>query len=196
MRQMKKGLTRLILATMMTLSLCACSSGGGTAPILTVAGKEVILGDTGANVFPLTEFEMTIPGEGLPIGKMPGKSWLSTFMSLKKDGSSYAYLYVYNPGREEEVVTFATIYKLSFTMHTEDSESSHWAEDNVLVNGVNYFGMDANGVKETMTQFKALSEDDDYLSYKDGKYTYRFDLDDNGIVEEVEVEMKIDKSYH
>ena len=47
-----------------------------------------------------------------------------------------------------------------------------------------------------MTQFKALSEDDDYLSYKDGKYTYRFDLDDNGIVEEVEVEMKIDKSYH
>ncbi len=126
---------------------------------------------------------------------MPGKSWLSTFMTLKKDGSSYAYLYVYNPGRDEVFVTSATIYKLSFSMHAEDTESSYWAEDNVLVNGVNYFGMNADDVKETMTEFKALSEDSDYLSYQDGKYTYRFDLDDNGIVEEVEVEMDIDKDY-
>lgn len=80
-------------------------------------------------------------------------------------------------------------------MHAEDTESSYWAEDNVLVNGVNYFGMNADDVKETMTEFKALSEDSDYLSYQDGKYTYRFDLDDNGIVEEVEVEMDIDKDY-
>ena len=28
-----------------------------------------------------------------------------------------------------------------------------------------------------------------------GKYIYRFSLDENGIVEEVEVEMTIDKSY-
>ena len=55
--------------------------------------------------------------------------------------------------------------------------------------------MNADDVKETMTEFKALSEDSDYLSYQDGKYTYRFDLDDNGIVEEVELEMDIDKDY-
>ena len=195
MKNMKRRLAGVILAAVLALNLSACSSGGGTAPVLTVAGQEVTLGETGAGVFSLTEFEMAIPSEGTPIGKMPGKSWLSTFMTLKKDGSSYAYLYVYNPGRDEVFVTSATIYKLSFSMHAEDTESSYWAEDNVLVNGVNYFGMDADGVKETMTEFKALSEDSDYLSYQDGKYTYRFDLDDSGIVEEVEVEMDIDKGY-
>ena len=126
---------------------------------------------------------------------MPGKSWLSTFMTLKKDDQSYAYVYVYNPERSEVLVTSATIYKLSFSMHGEDTEASYWAEDNVLVNGTNYFGMDADGVKETMAEFKALSEEGDYLSYRDGKYLYRFELDENGVVDEVEVEMDIEKSY-
>ncbi|MCI8269441.1 MAG: hypothetical protein HFG55_07265 [Lachnospiraceae bacterium] len=193
MRRMKNGLAWIILAAVTALSLSACSSSGGTAPVLTVAGQEVILGETKASVFPLTEFEITIPLEGIPMGKMPGRSWLSSLMSLKKDNCSYAYLHVYNPGRDEVLVTSATIYMLSFGMHTE--EANYWAEDNALVNGINYFGMDADGVKETMANFKALSEDDDYLSYRDGKYTYRFDLDENGIVEEVEVEMKLDKSY-
>ena len=116
-------------------------------------------------------------------------------MTLKKDDSSYAYLYVYNPGRDEVMVTSATIYKLSFSMHSEESEASYWAEDNALVNGVNYFGMNADGIKETMAEFKVLSEDSNYLSYKDGKYTYRFELDESGIVNKVEVEMDIDKSY-
>ena len=195
MKHMKKRFAGIILAAALVMSLSACSSGGGTAPVLTVAGKEVTLGETGAGVFSLTEFEMAIPGEGTPIGMMPGKSWLSTFMTLRKDGSSYAYLYVYNPGRDDVAVTSATIYKVTFSMHGDDTESSYWAEDNVLVNGTDYFGMDAEGIKETMSEFKALTEDSDYLSYKDGKYTYRFDLDESGVVEEVEVEMDIDKDY-
>ena len=194
MKKMKQRLAGLLLAAMMAVSLSACSSGG-TAPVLTVAGKEVTLGDTGASVFPLTEFEMEIPGEGIPLDKMPGKSWLSTFMTLKKDSSFYAYLYVYNPGRDEVLATSATIYKISFHMHSEDEEASYWAEDNVLINGVNYFGMDAEAIKETMTEYKALSEESDYLAYRDGKYVYSFNLDESGIVEEIEVEMDIDKSY-
>lgn len=194
MKRMKKRVAGLILAAAMALSLCACSSGG-TAPVLTVAGKEVTLGDTGGGVFPLTEFEMAVPGEGVPMDKMPGNSWLSTFLTLKKDGSSYAYLYVYNPGRDEVWVTSATIYKISFNMHSEEEEASYWAEDNALVNGVNYFGMDAEAVKETMAEYKALSEEGDYLSYRDGKYVYRFEFGQNGVVEKVEVEMDIDKSY-
>jgi hypothetical protein len=194
MKRMKKRLAGLILAAAMALNLSACSSGG-TAPVLTVAGKEVTLGETGGSVFPLTEFEMAIPGEGTPIDKMPGNSWLSTFMTLKKDGSSYAYLYVYNPGRDEVMVPSATIYKLTFRMHSEEEDASYWAEDNVLVNGVNYFGMDAEAVKGAMAEYKLLSEESDHLSYRDGKYLYRFDFGESGIVEEVEVEMEIDKSY-
>ncbi len=194
MKRMKSRLVGLLLAAATVLTMSACS-GGGTAPVLTVAGKEVTLGETGAGVFPLTEFEMAIPGQGTPMDMMPGKSWLSTFMTLKKDDQSYAYVYVYNPERSEVLVTSATIYKLSFSMHGEDTEASYWAEDNVLVNGTNYFGMDADGVKETMAEFKALSEEGDYLSYRDGKYLYRFELDENGVVDEVEVEMDIEKSY-
>ena len=193
---MKQRAAGLLLAAMAAFSLSACSSdSGGTAPVLTVAGQEVTLGETGANAFPLTEFEIAVPGEGVPVDKMPGKSWLSTFLTLKKDSSSYAYLYVYNPGKDEVFVTSATIYKISFQMHSEDEEASYWAEDNVLVNGVNYFGMDAGAVKETMTEYKALSEESDYLSYRDGKYVYSFHLDESGIVEKIDVEMDIDKNY-
>lgn len=194
MKQNRKKFAGIILAAAMAMALSGCSSKG-TAPVLTVDGKEVTLGETKGSVFPLTEFAMEIPGQGTPMGMMPGKSWLSTFMTLKKDGKSYAYLYVYNPDRSEVLVTSATIYKVTFSMHSEETEASFWAEDNILVNGVDYSGMDAEAVKDTMAEYKALSEESEYLSYRDGKYLYRFDLDENGIVEEVEVEMEIDKSY-
>lgn len=195
MKRMKSRFIGIFLAAVvLVLTMSACSSGG-TAPVLTVAGKEVTLGETSGSVFSLTEFEMTIPGQGTPIDKMPGKSWLSTFLVLKKDSKNYGYLYLYNPGREEVMVTSATIYKVSFSMHGDDTEASYWAEDNVLVNGTDYSGMDAEGVKATMSEFKALSEDGSYLSYKDGKYTYRFELDESGTVKKVEVEMDIEKSY-
>ncbi len=46
-----------------------------------------------------------------------------------------------------------------------------------------------------MSEYKIASDDSTYLSYKDGKYSYRFTFDESGIVEEIEVEMSIDKSY-
>lgn len=66
MKNMKRRLAGVILAAVLALNLSACSSGGGTAPVLTVAGQEVTLGETGAGVFSLTEFEMAIQGKGLP----------------------------------------------------------------------------------------------------------------------------------
>ena len=191
MKRMKRGIAVLTLAVTLALATTGCSSG--TAPVLTVAGKEVTLGETGASVFPLTEFDMEIPGGGVPVEEMPGKSWMSTFMSLRGDGGSYAYLYVYNPGRDSVWVTSATIYKLSFHMYSE--EESYWAQDNVLINGIDFYGMDAEAVKEKMSEYKIASDDSTYLSYKDGKYSYRFTFDESGIVEEIEVEMSIDKSY-
>lgn len=194
MKRMKKQIAAIILLAALTMTLSACS-GGGTPPVLTVAGKEVTLGESALSVFPMTEFEIKLPNQGMPIGKMPGKSWLSSFMSLSNDDGSYAYLYVYNPDSDEVMVTSATIYGISFHMYSEDPDVSYWAQDNALVNGVDYFGMGAEGVKETMAEFKTLTESDDYMAYRDGKYTYSFHLDENGIVEEVEVEMKVNKSY-
>lgn len=74
-------------------------------------------------------------------------------------------------------------------------EESYWAQDNVLINGIDFYGMDAEAVKEKMSEYKIASDDSTYLSYKDGKYSYRFTFDESGIVEEIEVEMSIDKSY-
>lgn len=193
MKRMKRNIAGILLAVTLALTVTACSSGG-TAPVLTIAGKEVTLGETKGSVFPLTEFEMTLPGGGVLLEEMPAKSWLSGFMVLKKEDTQYAYVYVYNPERDSVPAASATICEITFHMHSE--EAAYWAEDNVLVNGIDFSGMDVEAVKEAMSDYKLSTDENNYLFYKDGKYIYHFTFDGDGIVDEVDVQMTIDKSYN
>lgn len=191
MKHLKRKIAGILLAAAMALSMTACSFGG-TKPVLTVAGKEVILGETDASVF--TGFQITLPGGGAATDDLPGMSWMTSFLCLEKGKKEYAYLYVYNPKRQSVRANSARIYKVAFTMN--GLYSSYWAEDNVLVNGIDFFGMNMDEVKEVMSEYKLSSEYERLLFYKDGKYSYTFKFTGEGIVDEVEVEMKIDKSYN
>lgn len=76
-------------------------------------------------------------------------------------------------------------------------ENSYWAVNNVLVNGINFYGMNSDEVKAAMQALKAPRETSyGSLIYEDGQYSYTIRFDDNGVVEEVEVEMTIAKSYN
>lgn len=177
---------------MMAACLSACGEKG-TPPVLTIDGKELTLGEFTPYNLP-QGFECTLAGNYIPIGKMPANSWMSDLWSAKKDGETYIYFYVYNPSREEVTYTGATIYKMSFRMNSE--ENSYWAVNNVLVNGINFYGMNSDEVKAAMQALKAPRETSyGSLIYEDGQYSYTIRFDDNGVVEEVEIEMTIAKSY-
>lgn len=180
---------------LMTVFLLGCGESG-TPPVLTVDGKDITIGES--TPFSLPEgFEFTLAGNYLPIGTMPGNSWMSDLLSAKKDGETYAYVYVYNPSKEEVTYLGATIYKASFSMNSEDA--SYWAVNNILVNGINFYGMNIEEVKAAMQEYKAPSEstygDRTTLLYKDGSYYYTIRFGENGLVDEVQVEKTIAKSY-
>lgn len=180
---------------LMAVCLIGCGEPG-TPPVLTVDGKDITLGDS--TPFNLPEgFEFTFAGNYLPIGSMPGNSWMSDLLSAKKEGETYAYLYLYNPAKESVTYLGATIYKVSFRMNSEDA--SYWAVNNILVNGINFYGMNIDEVKTAMQEFKAPSEssygDRTSLIYRDGSYYYTIRFGENGLVDEVQVEMTISKSY-
>lgn len=187
---------RILLCACMLILMAACLSAcgeKGTPPVLTVDGKEITLGESTPFNFP-QGFEYTFAGNYLPIGSMPGNSWMSDLLSAKKDSETYAYLYLYNPSREEVTYLGATIYKLSFYMNSE--AKSYWAQNNILVNGINLYGMTSDEVKAAMQALKAPRETSyGSLIYEDGQYSYTIRFDDNGVVEEVEIEMTISKSY-
>lgn len=187
-----------ILAAALTLAILlmgAGCSGGGTPPVLTFDGIELTLGEGRPYDLKDAGFEFTLPGGGIAVGDLPGKSWLSEFLSARKDGASYAYLYVYNPDRDEKTVSLTTVYKVTFRMQTEDK--SYWAENNVLVNGIDFSGLDSAAVKEKMTDYKLANETDaGSLRFEDGKYKYYFSFDEaTGLVDEVTVELTISKNY-
>lgn len=181
---------------LMIVSLVGCGESGGTPPVLTIDGKDVTLGDATPFSFP-EGFEFTLAGNYIPIGSMPGNSWMSDLLVAKKDGEVYAYLYLYNPEREDVYYLEASIYKMSFYMNSEDA--SYWAVNNVLVNGINFYGMNVDEVKAAMQEYKAPKESsyDDRVTllYKDGDYYYTIRFGKDGLVDEVEVEMTIAKSY-
>ncbi|MDE5679218.1 MAG: hypothetical protein K2I01_02130 [Lachnospiraceae bacterium] len=178
--------------------IAACLSGcgdPGTPPVLTVDGKDITLGDSTPTNLP-EGFECTFAGNYLPIGSMPGNSWMSDLLSAKKDNETYAYLYLYNPTKNEVTYLRATIYKISFRMNSEDA--SYWAVNNILVNGINFYGMNIDEVKAAMQEYKAPSEssygDRTSLIYEDGNYYYTIRFGENGLVDEVQVEMTIPKN--
>lgn len=194
---MKKRILLFVCAwILMAVSLAGCGGSGGTPPVLTVDEKGMTLGDATPLSFP-EGFEFTFAGNYLPIGSMPGNSWLSNLLAAKKDGETYAYIYLYNPEKEDVNYLGATIYKISFRMNSEDA--SYWAVNNILVNGINFYGMNVDEVKAAMQEYKAPSEfsydDSVTLMYTDGDYDYTIRFGKDGLVDEVEVEMAIGKSY-
>jgi len=198
MKTIRKALLAMLVG-MLALCGTGCSSSGGTAPVLTVGGVELTVGESHPASLTSEDFETTFPGNYMVIGAMPGKSWLSTFMVAQKEGKNYAYLYVYNPDREEKQYGLATIYRVDFDMNSE--EADYWAEDNILVNGINFYGMDYEAVKEAMASYKLKGEADSeelmYQRYEDGKYKYIISFNkETKIVESVSVEMTISKSYN
>lgn len=180
---------------LMAVSLTGCGEPG-TPPVLTVDGKDITLGDSSPASLP-EGFEFTV-GVNIPIGSLPGNSWLQESISARKDGETYARLYLYNPAREEVYYTGATIYKVYFGMNSE--EASYWAVNNILVNGIDFYGMNVDEVKAAMQEYKKPSENshDDgsvTLMYTDGDYDYTIRFGEDGLVYEVEIEMAIAKSY-
>lgn len=181
------------LALFLLLSTAACSSGSGTPPVITIEDTELTLGDFRPGSLSVLDFEIRVPGGGLPIGNMPGSSWLSGFLTASKDNHSYAYLYIYNPKKDEVPYTSATVYKIDLNMDRNDT--AFWSDGSVLVNGVNFYGMDGAAVQEAMSDYKLTSDSDDYFHYKDGQYGYSFSIGDSGTVEKVSLELQIPKSY-
>lgn len=194
---MKKRVTIVCLVCLMLFSAVGCSavSGGGTPPVLTVDGIDITVGESRPYDLTSQGFETSFAGNYMAIGELPGNSWLSDFLVTKKDESTYAYLYIYNPDRESASYGLSTIYKATFTMHSE--EKDYWAENNILVNGVNFYNMTSDEVKEAMKDYKLANETDfGSLRYEDGSYKYFFSFnEESGVVEEISVEMTIAKSY-
>ena len=180
----------LILSVLMTVTGC---SGGGTAPVLTLGEKEVALGDCTPGNFDSVDLEIGVPGGGIPIGNIPGNSWLSGFLTAGKDYNTYAYLYVYNPDRDEVPYFMSKVYKVD--LHFDSEDQTFWEDGSILVNGINFSGMDVSAVKEALADYKLKTDDADHLFYKDGKYSYSIDFGEDGTITEVTLEEEISKSY-
>lgn len=189
-----------VIASMLVFLLlpaagCSLIAGGGTPPVLTVDEIDITIGESRPCDLTSEGFETSFAGNYMVIGELPGNSWLSNFMVAEKDNSNYAYLYVYNPDRESKAYGFATIYKVTFCMNSE--EKDYWAENNILVNGMDFHEMTSDEVKEAMKDYKLAHETDfGALRYEDGEYKYIFYFDEEtGVVEEIDVELVIPKSY-
>lgn len=189
---MRKRWMSLYVMVCMLFMLAGCGESGNP-PILTVDGIEMTLGTSRPIDLTSKGFESSFAGGYLVIGELAANSWMSDLMSIQKDKETYAYVYIYNPTNEAETYSFCNIYKIKFKMNSE--EESFWAENNVLVNGIDFYGLTVDEVKENMQDFKLASETDTSVHYEDGSYNYYFRFDDNGIIEEIEVEMEIRKSY-
>lgn len=192
-----KRIQKVLLPVLMAFLVLTCTGCGetGTPPLLTVGGVEITLGESTMGALEKEGFEMSVPGGGLLIGKMEARSYLTSLISAKKDNETHAYLYIYNPTLEEKFYGSCVIYQLKFTMNSE--EKSYWAKDNVLVNGINFFGMDSAAVKEAMSAYKLARETDNgSLRYEDGDFKYYFYFDEaTKVVSEVTVEMDIPNGY-
>ena len=83
-----------------------------------------------------------------------------------------------------------------FYMNSEDE--IFWAEDNFLVNGINFNGMTSDQVKEAMKEYTPVSETStNSLRCEDGTYKYCIDFNETtGLVERVAVELVLAESYN
>lgn len=192
---MKKKIITAMLISLLALSAAGCSAGGGTPPVLTVDGVELTLGESSPGSMKATEYNIVLPGNQMPIGKLPARSWMSPPLSVGNDDCKYADFYVYNPGKEETYILSAPLSKVTFKMHSE--KEAYWAENNVLVNGMDFFGKDSPAVKEMMADYKLGKETESgILRYEDGDYQYFFHFDEeSGLVSDISVEKTFAKGY-
>lgn len=190
---------KLFLATVLTITIVfwgtGCSKDSGTPPVISMEGIDITIGQSRPYDLTSQGFETSFSGKYFAIGEMPAKSWLSMPMSVSKDNQGYAELFLFNPNRESKLYDLCTINEVKFRIDSEDYE--YWTEDNILVNGVNFYGMDSASVKEQMSEYKQPRETSyNSLVYTDGIYHYIFTFDkEDGILTKIDVKMDIAKSY-
>lgn len=190
----KKYLIYVCIIIMIPIFLLFYEKNEGTPPILTIEGTELTLGISSPNDLYGQDFEFSLPNQYTFYNMMPANSWSYESLPVVKNDEMYAWFYVYNPTREEVYCTGATLYKIDFEMYS--GEDSIWTENTILVNGINFYGMNKDEVKAAMQEYKDPKETSyGDLAYNDGKYSYYIYFDDNGLVKEVSVEMTFPKSY-
>ena len=190
----KKYIIYVCIIIMIPIFLLFYEKNEGTPPVLTVDGAELTLGISSPDDLHSQGFEFSYPNEIRLYNNMPAGSWSYEFLPVIKNDELYAYFYVYNPTQKEVYFTGATLYQITFGMYSE--EDSYWTQNNILVNGINFYGMNMDEVKTAMQAYKKPKETSyGSLVYKDGKYSYYIRFNDNGLVEEVSVEMTFSKSY-
>ncbi len=188
----KRILTYACIIVMLTTCLTGCGGKKGTPPVLTFDGTDITIGSSSPSALSGQGFALTFIGGYELTGTMPGKSWMSDLLIAGKDDERYGYFYIYNPERVETSCLNATIYQVSFYIHSE--EYADWTKNNILVNGINFYGMNIDDVKAAMAPL-TTSSSGPYLVFNDGDYTYLITLGADGLVEEVEIELNFSKSF-
>lgn len=190
----KKYLIYVCVIILIPVFLLLYEKNQGTPPVLTVDGMELTLGISSPDDLYSQDFEFSLPNQFTLYNMMPAYSWGYEYIPAVKDEELYAQFYVYNPNKDEVYCTGAAIYQIDFEMYS--GEDSYWTQNNILVNGINFYGMNIDEVKTAMQAYKKPKESSSGdLRYKDGKYSYYIYFDSNGLVEEVSVEMDIPKDY-
>lgn len=185
----KKKLTVLCMTLLVLFSMTGCSLLRGDRPVVTIGGAQVKVGQTTPN--DLRDFNAHFGGSVGASGVLPAGSWLVDSILIDKNDTHYARVRVYNATSSSKSYTTAPIFVLSFNMHSE--EKSGWAEDNALVNGIDFCGMTSDDVKDAMADYELNREDEDgSLHFHKGDYRYSFTFtSSSGFVDEVKIEYDI-----
>ncbi len=192
-KRIRLGYLLLIILTM----ICCSGCGEKTAPpILTIQDINITIGSSHLSDLTSNGFMPTFTGNQMVIGDLSGKSRLADTISFKKDNNTYARVHIYNPDKNSKSYEQSVICQLEFCMHSE--EESYWADDNCLVNGINFNGMTSEQVKDAMKEYTvAAGANTDSLCYEDGAYKYYISFNEGtGFVEKVIVELVLGEEYN
>lgn len=189
---MKQKFSLLCAILLLTTVLTGCG-GSGVAPVVTVNGTELTIGES--YIYTLTQTDEGYQERiyradavgAVPYGELEANSYCADLLHIYKDDRPCVTVKVYNPGRENKLLSLCPISELTFSM-----EDTH-----ALVNGIDFSAMDSAAVKEAMADYKLGTETDSgTLRYDDGEYKYFFRFDEeSGLVNEITVEIEFGKSY-
>ena len=189
---MKRKISLLCAALLLTTLLTGCG-GSGVAPVVTVNGTELTIGES--YIYTLTQTDEGYQERiyradavgAVPYGELEANSYCADLLHIYKDDKPCVTVKVYNPSREAKLISLCPISELTFSM-----EDTH-----ALVNGIDFSAMDSAGVKEAMAAYKlGMETDSGTLRYDDGEYKYFFRFDEaTGLVTEISVEIVFGKSY-
>lgn len=182
------------MAALLLLSALLTGCGGsGVAPVVTVNGTDLIIGESYMYTLTKTDegYQERLYKTGavgaVPYGELDANSYCEDLIHIYKDDHPCITVMVYNPSNESKTLSLCPISELTFSM-----DDTH-----ALVNGIDFSAMDSAGVKEAMADYKLGTETDwGTLRYDDGKYKYFFRFDEeSGLVSEITVEIVFGKSY-